>query len=163
MTSFQRISIALIIFFATLELILPDEAYAFGKKEVEQKTTPNTTTPAVVVKPPLKVEVKSVQTVIKPDVTPKSVAKKKLDAKKQSKTKPALVAHKQVTKAAKPAEQQVAIATEKGEPTAGQQIGKQVEGGVDSVSGFFGKLKESINHPTTQSSCSAAQKAMNQC
>lgn len=56
MTSFQRIAIQLIIFFATFELLLPDEAYAFGKKEVEQKTTSNTTTPVVVKQPVKEVE-----------------------------------------------------------------------------------------------------------
>lgn len=162
MTSFQRISIALIIFFATLELLLPDEAYAFGKKEVEQKTTPNTTMPVVVVKPSVMVEPKSVQTVIKPDAAPKLVAPKKAAAKKKNKAKPAHIAQKQVTKADKPAEQQV-VAAENGEPTAGQKIGKQVENGVDSVSGFFGKQKESINQPATVNSCGQAARALGQC
>lgn len=80
MTSFQRNAIPLIIFFATLELILPDEAYAFGKqKEV------------VVAKPKVvKTEPKPIISVAtKPTLAPEVQTDNKKPAIKKAARKPA--------------------------------------------------------------------------
>lgn len=170
MINLKLIILAMLVFFTALDLFIPNEAYAFGKKIEQIATTSNSPTP-VVMKPQVKVEAKPVafrpaqpvQPVIKTVAAPKIVAPKKVIAKKQPKIKAEPVTFEQATKALKSTEQAVTVSSETSQPTAGQRISKHVDNGVDSVSGFFGKLKGSMNQPATQNSCSTAQKAMSQC
>lgn len=158
MTSFQRIAIALIIFFATLELLLPDEAYAFGKqKEVLVAK------PTVVRTEPKLPAIVATKPAVAPEVVQPVIKKTAIKKASRKPIKPRVTAVKTDPKiqAAKPVEPSATEVANK--QTAGQQVGQAVDQSINSVSGLFDKFKASVKTPAILSTCSAAQKVMNQC
>lgn len=174
----MKITLAILLMYAVIELLAPTNAHAFGKPKeaVAAKsatvrpapTKPVVTQPAIVVPVSAKpVQVKpaviepvyvkpALPVVAHPTIVNKEVFKKV--AKKPAKPKVAVVLKDPITQTTKPTEPPAVV-----QPTTGQVVGQKVDQGIDTVGGLFNRFKASVNNPVTQNSCSTAQKAMSQC
>lgn len=163
MISLKRIAVPVLIFYVVLEFMT--ESHAFGKKEapvvkVTRAAEPVKSEPAKVVAPAVKTEA------IKPAAAPSPV---KLDKPKKVTPKPVIVQHSAKPRAGKvvaknksklPSEEQRNVMTSEVDEVDSVH---QNTTPLDNVSGFFGKLKESISKPSLERACSQVARALGQC